>query len=280
MRPPPPPFRENWSIASAELLADTATSRVWQVLLRGGEHAIVKDLKPVGLEDELTGILFLEWRNGEGAVRVLARDGQRILMEHAGRHSLLTQLEIDGDDAASEIAAQTINRLHRNLHRAAPEGLQSLHRRFASLFAIAETDRKHGRQSLFVEAASLAEHLLANQTQVRPLHGDLHHENILLGERGWLAIDAKGLLGEPAYDAANLFNNPLERMDLRENPARAAALARILARALEHDATTLLQYGFAHACLSAAWYTEGGNRQEAGRSLATAAAVRRAIRGN
>ena len=46
------------------------------------------------------------------------------------------------------------------------------------------------------------------------LHGDLHHENIMHGPRGWLAIDPKGVLGDPGFDAANMFYNPLDRDDL------------------------------------------------------------------
>ena len=41
------------------------------------------------------------------------------------------------------------------------------------------------------------------------LHGDLHHDNVLdFGERGWLAIDPKRLLGERGFDFANIFTNP------------------------------------------------------------------------
>ncbi len=40
--------------------------------------------------------------------------------------------------------------------------------------------------------------------------GDLHHENILAAERApWLAIDPKGVIGEPAYEMGALLRNRL-----------------------------------------------------------------------
>jgi streptomycin 6-kinase len=45
--------------------------------------------------------------------------------------------------------------------------------------------------------------------EVTMLHGDIHHRNILdFGERRWLAIDPKGLLGDRGFDHSNLFRNP------------------------------------------------------------------------
>ena len=56
---------------------------------------------------------------------------------------------------------------------------------------------------------SVAETLLSSPKDELLLHGDIHHGNILdFGERGWLAIDPKGLFGERGYDDANLFFNP------------------------------------------------------------------------
>lgn len=41
------------------------------------------------------------------------------------------------------------------------------------------------------------------------LHGDLHFENILSSQRGWLAIDPKGIVGDPAWELAPLLFNEL-----------------------------------------------------------------------
>ena len=41
------------------------------------------------------------------------------------------------------------------------------------------------------------------------VHGDLHDTNVLAAEREpWLAIDPKGLVGDPAYDAFTVIHSP------------------------------------------------------------------------
>ena len=61
-----------------------------------------------------------------------------------------------------------------------------------------------------------------------PLHGDLHHENILLGPRGWVVIDPKGLLGEAEFEPSALMRNPIDGL------AKAEDLIDLLEARLEH----------------------------------------------
>ncbi|RJT15552.1 3'-kinase, partial [Mesorhizobium waimense] len=130
-----------------------------------------------------------------------------------------------GDHAATEIAAEVMAKLFSPGKDPFPAELQPQRERFSSLFKKAATDRDAGHDSLYVEAAVIADRLLANPHDIRPLHGDLHHENILHGPRGWLAIDPKGVLGDPGFDAANMFYNPLDRDELCLDPERTAHMA-------------------------------------------------------
>lgn len=43
------------------------------------------------------------------------------------------------------------------------------------------------------------------------LHGDLHPENILLGPRGWVIIDPKGIAGDACFEAVAWLRNPIGR---------------------------------------------------------------------
>ncbi|MBS1728555.1 MAG: hypothetical protein JST51_17700 [Armatimonadetes bacterium] len=63
----------------------------------------------------------------------------------------------------------------------------------------------------------LVVHLLETTEREVPLHGDLHHENILRHGDGWMVIDAKGLVGDPAIEAAAFVCNPIA--DLAERTA-------------------------------------------------------------
>lgn len=270
-----PAFPLDWKVGNPVLIAETFSSRIWKVARHDGSPAIVKDLKPFDdVEDELRGAHYLSWRNGVGAVRLLGFEGRRMLIELAGERHLSEDLDSFGDHKATEIAAEVMAELFSPSDRPVPADLQPLALRFDSLFAKARADHDAGQQSLYVEAARVADRLLSNQRDVRPLHGDLHHENIMFGPRGWLAIDPKGVLGDPAFDAANLFFNPLERTELCLDTDRIAMMAAIFSRTLNMDEGHLLDHAFAYGCLSAAWHAGDCNEVDEQRELAVAAAIR------
>ncbi|MER9296112.1 aminoglycoside phosphotransferase family protein [Mesorhizobium sp. M0621] len=270
-----PAFPARWKVSASELIAETFSSRIWKVLREDGSPAIVKALKPFDdVADELRGEHFLAWRRGEGAVRLLGRDGHSMLLEYAGETLLEQVLDEQGDFAATAIAADVMAQLFSPGKDPFPSELQPLGERFSSLFRKAATDRNSGHDSLYVEAAAIADRLLANPHDVRPLHGDLHHENILHGPRGWLAIDPKGVLGDPGFDAANMFYNPLDRDDLCLDPERIAHMAEIFAKTLGQTPPAILDHAIAYGCLSASWHHEDDNAVEENRELSIAEAIR------
>lgn len=270
-----PALPPKWQISEPSLLSDGIGGKVWKVTLSDGRIAALKQASMLAQKEVPGGNDFLRWIDGAGAIRLLDEDGALSLLEWAGDRTLLAHLESHGDDAATEIAADVVKRLHATREANPPATLTTLTDNFASLFVEARADRTARGHSQFEEAAKVADRLLANQKDVRPLHGDIHHENILLGERGWLAIDAKGVLGDPAFDIANLFYNPMES-ELRTSPARAVSMATILSRELACDIEKVLDYAFAFSALSASWHIEDGNADEAQRSLAVGRAVREA----
>jgi streptomycin 6-kinase len=50
--------------------------------------------------------------------------------------------------------------------------------------------------------------------EVHLMHGDFHHYNILKSERGWLAIDPKGVIGPVGYEIGPLMLNPWNKWTL------------------------------------------------------------------
>ena len=58
-------------------------------------------LKVAAVEEELRGAAVLEWWNGKGAARVLARHGEALVLERAtGTACLAEMARTDGDDEA------------------------------------------------------------------------------------------------------------------------------------------------------------------------------------
>ncbi|MES5046593.1 aminoglycoside phosphotransferase family protein [Rhizobium nepotum] len=270
-----PSFPVSWNIEAAKQIADTPAGVVYEVTLGDGSLAVAKALKHKVLKDSLRGADFIEWRAGVGCVTLLDRSDDILLMEHAGSETLRDVLFRDGDDdATTTIAADVLLHYHRPSEVPPPSSLLTLPQYFESLFRKAEQDRSNGVDSPYVEAAALAQELIGRQSDIRPLHGDLHHENIMRSARGWIIIDPAGLIGDAALDVANMFSNPLDRFDLTRSEARIASMAAIFSKALKRDERVLLQYAFAYGCLSAAWHEEDGNTQERDDELAVAATIK------
>lgn len=117
------------------------------------------------------------------------------------------------------------------------------------------------------------------------LHGDLHHENILAAERRpWLAIDPKGVVGEPAYEVGAFLRNPTSRLLDASRPQDVIARrVDLLSERLGLDRQRLLAFGFAQLVLAAWWmYEDHGDGWQPAIALAEAIepATRRQRRGS
>jgi streptomycin 6-kinase len=235
-------------------------SRLTPVRTADGAAAM---LKIAGHEEEARGAALMVWWAGDGAARVLAREGDAILLERlSGPRSLAAMALAGEDDAATTILCACAARLHGARSDPPPASLVPLAVWFSGLFKAAASEG-----GLFAEAAPAARRLLAEPREPVVLHGDLHHDNVLDGgARGWLAIDPKGLIGERGFEFANLFRNPTAELAL--TPGRMRRQAEIVARAARLERARLLQWIFVYAVLGAAWSLGAG--QDPGPGLAIA----------
>lgn len=225
-------------------------------------------LKHTDAPEELAGFDLLQWWDGDGAARVLARAGQVLLMERAVDSADLLEQALRNpaaDAGATDVLCAVLERLHAP-RPLAPPPLQPLASWFQALDREAEA-----RGGLFARCARIAAQLFAepDADAVRPLHGDCHHRNVLdFGARGWLAIDPKDRIGERGFDYAQLLCNP--DLPHAADPGRfAAQLAQVAARAgLQPE--RLARWTAARAALSAVWFLEDGCQREADHDLAIA----------
>ncbi|HEX7022033.1 MAG TPA: aminoglycoside phosphotransferase family protein [Trueperaceae bacterium] len=107
-------------------------------------------------------------------------------------------------------------------------------------------------------AERLYAELAASSAETVLLHGDLHHYNILASRRApWLAIDPKGVVGDPAFDVGPLLENPMPH--IRHYPDLRGVLARrveILGEVLQMDRGRILGWALAFSVLSGWWNLE------------------------
>jgi len=252
-------YLAKWGLSDSTLLAETPTGMVWKVHQQNGEPAVLKLLKPLGLPQEVDGADFLEWRDGSGCAKLLKREHTVFLIEYVSDYSLRDHLIATDDNETTSIICEVIANVHKPVAGAPPKHLPLFREYCEGLFRKAAVDRKAGNSGLIVNAADLLEKLIPKQEDIRPLHGDIHHRNIMLSKsRGWLAIDPGSLMADPVFEVANVFFNPDDMETMVEDPARIQFLADTFGNFLNRPTKTVLQHGFVYACLSASWAEEDG----------------------
>jgi streptomycin 6-kinase len=226
---------EQWSLELGEPI-DAAHSFV-----APAGDALLK-LNPPEEESEHEPEALARW-NGRGAARLLARDDARraLLVERLRPGKQLWEVP---DEEATEIAAGVLEQLwipagepFRRLEDAAAEWAELLPREWDAL------GRPYERR-LLDEALDFLREAGPTQRESVLLHQDLHGGNVLLSERGWLAIDAKPLVGEREFDVASLIRDRrpttrramlrrldylVDRLGLNRERARGWSLAHALA---------------------------------------------------
>lgn len=232
-------------------------------------------LKVARIPDEGAGYRLLTWWDGQGAARVFASTADALLMERASGAGDLAQMAWSGrDDEACRILCDTAARLHATRSGPLPD-LHPLEDWFQPLFQLAPD------HAALAPAADIARQLLAAPHAIGPLHGDLHHENVLdFGERGWLAIDPHGPIGERTFDYANIFTNP-DLSDpgrpLATLPGRLEARLDIVVAVTRLQPERLLRWIVAWTGLSAAWFIGDGDEQGAAIDLTINTIARRLL---
>lgn len=215
--------------------------------------------------------------DGDGACRLIDSDEERgfLLLERLTPGVMLSMLE--DDEQATHIGADVMQKIwrplesdsslsdmqeHTLLGTRAPafqkfirlsdwfDGLKRLRARFNG--GTGPFDKN------LVERVerSVGDFFIENHKPVL-MHGDFHHFNILSSERGWLVIDAKGVVGPAGYEVGPFLINPWGDM---LNGTRQKQMTErridILHEHLGFERERIREWGLAHAVLSAWWDIE------------------------
>jgi streptomycin 6-kinase len=236
----------------------THSSLLWPVM-RAAEKLILKIANPN--DDEAKAAEMLEFYDGLGAVKVLKSHENIQLLERVDDDAgcpTLEKMSIAGqDDEATQIICDVIAQLHAVAStKKPPANLIPFRQRSGDMRRHLNEGRvKAGDPQMFQIACEIRDELVAETVDSQmPLHGDIHHFNILRSaQRGWLAIDPKGIMGPRAYEYANLLCNPCLHARLVANPIRMDRQAAIIVERSGLNMNLLIRFTFVHAVQCAAW---------------------------
>lgn len=252
----------HWSLTFGPPIPGIIWNYVVPAKRSDGVEGVLKVSRHV--EETRNEIAALRLWDGDGAVHLLSADPERgaLLTERLHPGTMLTDLALADDDAATVVAASTLGRLWRP----APEGagLRPLSNWCAAYDRLRDQlSRGEGGfpAELFRRADSMRHDLLASTTAQTVLHGDMHHFNVLRAGDGWLVIDPKGLSGDRHFDVCQFLFNPFVVTGPGRDIIPLALIRRridVFCSELGLDRQRVREWAFVHAVLDACWNVEDG----------------------
>ncbi len=250
---------QDWNITIQDTLETQSSFLAFGI--RANQPVVLKVIRQPG--DEWHCGKVLQAFDGKGMVRAYQYVDGAVLLERLRPGTSLATMSLNGlDEEATVIIAEVIKRL-----KPLPASLNEfITNEFVTVadwgkgFSryLASRDRQISRQ-LVERGERLYTELCATQQSPRLLHGDLQHYNILLdSQRGWTAIDPKGVVGEIEYEIGASLRNPYEKPDLFASAQIVERRLKIYEKRLTIDYHRALRWGYAQAILSAIWGVEDG----------------------
>ena len=225
-------------------------------------HVVDQNNHPYILKMGLPGFDFaneirtLQLYDGQGCARLVKADVERgaMLLEKLQPGTMLSN-EID-----ETVVIQNFCHVWKQIRRPLPiEGDFPTVLNWATAFTRYQNEYAENNGPIPNEWVKMADEMLCeiqqSTTKNELLHGDLHHENILFSnERGWLAIDPKGVAGNPYFDVVSFMINHLFT---KPDPERLLKLrVNLLSETLQLDRGQLLKAAVSMSTLYACWSVE------------------------
>lgn len=239
-------------------MAETAEAWTYKVQRDDNTPAALRIYKP-GAGDPARAGRLLDWYRGDGAIRHFGTSEDAILTEWA-EGKMLSEPALDGKDGqATGAIANLVGMLH--VQRSdTPDDLVPLREYLADFLAADVRVWPDTARDLYARSVGIAYATLDKPAAEIPLHGAVHHDRIVLAERGWIARSPIGLLGDPAYDLAASFLHPWGNVKLAADPIRINAMADLFSAKLGYKRKRILAFAAIHAAYSACQVlAEGGS---------------------
>ncbi|WP_262177689.1 aminoglycoside phosphotransferase family protein [Saccharococcus sp. Marseille-Q5394] len=245
---------EVWGLTLKSPVTNLSYNYVMNVMDKNNHPYILKmGLPGFDFENESR---TLQLYNGQGCAKLMKADLERgaMLLESLQPGTMLCT------ETDETVVVQQFCRVWKQIRRPLPEDADFptvLH--WASAFSKYQSNYPKNNGPIPNEwvmmAAEFLNEIRQTTTENRLLHGDLHHENILFSnERGWLAIDPKGVVGDPYFDVVSFMINHLFKNPDPENLLKLRV--DLISELLQMDCVKLLKAAISMSTLYACWAVE------------------------
>lgn len=252
----------NWGLSELKPLNNLSYHYVLSGLKNDHPIILKLGLDLDGLKREATALSAFV---GFGAVKVLAQQDGALLLERAVPGVSLKSYFPQRESEATQIACNVMKKLHQ---ASVPGEALFPHIRDWLLALDKEWDIPAHHLE---KARKLRDQLIATSAEQVLLHGDLHHDNILLQSHPesvsrshennlkrvphdpvWLVIDPKGVIGYPVNEVWAFIGNPTPKLSLDTVLNRV----QLFSKRLNLNSQLIIDWCFVQSVLSWTWDLE------------------------
>ena len=202
---------DTWGLTLGRPTEEIKVNYIAYVEMSNGEEAVLKVGIPHGdFSAEMEALAIYE---GRGINRLIDCDKalNAMLLERLRPGKMLDSVENAREQ--SEIAARILQDLHATpppSNHTLPHFMDWMCGAFADARSCEDSERARGYIEQIPRVESMMGILMETDEPQILLHGDLHHWNILSdADRGWMAIDPKGVIGASCLDVGRFINNAM-----------------------------------------------------------------------
>lgn len=246
---------DRWKLEEVSCLYEKETRAVYSAYTKEWGSVIVKineDKKELK-----SGYELLQALNGAGCCRAYALDagdGVAVLEQIFPGHTLRAE---QNPQKRVEAFCEVFRKIHGTglngrEHDTYMDWLERAKQYCGNSSAAAEVRKKIQR------AYQIGKELFEKYPERVLLHGDLHHDNILLGGRGYCMIDPKGVIGPPIFDIPRFLLNEFDYVSEEETKAHIKMIIGLLAQKTGYEEADMERLLFMEGMLDMVWCMEDG----------------------
>lgn len=240
-------LEKKWQFNLDQMLPNLTYSYVASVTLSKGRDGILK-LAPSCSRTNAENAWYQ--CNQKGTPQVYNSDptmGAILMQRLVPGSSLKKKVQLGADDEATLQLAKAI----RNLQPGPHSDYEFKH---VAILAddLSELEGKID-SDLIDRAKSIFKEFTYDRSNDYPLHGDIHHDNILLNENDWLVIDPHGYMGPRSFEVGAMLRNPYDCFPSGDQKRIIHRRLSILLSELSFQKEEILAWSYAYTLLAAAW---------------------------
>ncbi|GAV13033.1 aminoglycoside phosphotransferase family protein [Paenibacillus sp. chi10] len=268
-------YAEKWSLSSLQLIPSFSANIVFTCYSDQVGHAVLKIGEPS--ETIWTEVSTMRLYNGQRFCKVYEADIENgvILLE------LLQPGTPLRDEQSLQRRLDIFCSLYSNLHIAAVEA-----EKFPTYIGWVEriTDYMNQRNDCpelsrhMQRARDICLSIASSYSQNLLLHGDLHHDNMLLSSDGeYVIIDPKGVIGDPIFDIPRFILNEFDNEITSACYEKIDGIMITLARRLSIPHPMIRKCLYVETAMGMCWCVEDGSTPEEYTALVQKVAFAEAI---